>query len=51
MEDKKIKMIIFKVNSEFHKEIKIRATNNNITIKKWILQAILEKIAWEKKAE
>jgi predicted HicB family RNase H-like nuclease len=51
MYDKKLKVIIIKVDADIHKEVKMRAAHNNITIKQWVLQAIAEKIAWEKKSQ
>ena len=46
-----IKRIIVEMGLNAHKEIKMRAANNNVSIKVWVSQAIAEKIAWEKKAE
>lgn len=43
------KRIIFNVPEELHKLIKERADLKYITITKWVLQAVLEKIAIENK--
>jgi predicted DNA binding CopG/RHH family protein len=45
------KRIIIEVSSEDHKEIKRRATNRGITIRKWVLDAIADKIKKEKQYE
>ena len=43
----KIKRLLLNVSDELHKEVKSRAVYKNISMKKWILQAILEKIKKE----
>lgn len=41
------KQIIFDISEELHKEIKQRALDYNIPMKKWIIYAIAEKIKRE----
>jgi hypothetical protein len=47
MSDKK--HLAFKIESELHKELKKRCIDKNITLTKWIMQAVLEKMAQEDK--
>lgn len=42
-----IKRITVKVSEEFHKEIKMRSLNRNITISRYILKALWEQIKRE----
>lgn len=41
------KRLLLEVPEEIHKEVKSRAIFINISMRKWILQAILEKMAKE----
>lgn len=43
------KQMLILVDAELLKDIKSRALFKNVTLKKWVLQAILEKIAQEDK--
>ena len=45
------KRIVIEVSNEFHKEIKRRALDRNISIKKYFMRAILELIKKEKEYE
>ena len=45
------KRIVIEVSDEFHKEIKKRAIDRNISIKKYFMRAILELIKREKDYE
>ncbi len=42
------KQLNFWIPLEWHNEIKIKAIEKNTTVKKWILQAIIEQIKREK---
>ncbi len=42
---------LFSMNSKMHQEVKIRAAMRNITMAKWICQAIATRIADERKYE
>lgn len=42
------KWLIVEISEELHKDIKRRALERNITMKIFVIQAILEKIAQEK---
>ena len=48
---KREKQIVIVVTYEDHKEIKRRATNRGVTIRKWVLDAIADKIKKEKQYE
>jgi predicted HicB family RNase H-like nuclease len=41
--------LVLDVDQELHKDIKLRATERGLSIKKWILQAIAARIEWERK--
>lgn len=45
------KRLAVDIDNQLHWAIRSRAALKNITIKKWILQAIFEKIQDEKKSE
>ena len=45
------KRFVIEVNDEFHQEIKKRAQEKNITLRKWILRAIIQQIKTEEKYE
>ncbi len=45
------KRIVIEVSNEFHKEIKKRAADRNISIKKYFMRAILDFIKKEKDYE
>lgn len=45
------KQLIIEINENLHKQLKARALNNNMTLKMWVLSAILEKIKNEKQYE
>ena len=47
----KVKQLIIEVDESFHKQIKVRALDKNMTVKTWVLSAILEKIKNEKQYE
>lgn len=49
MEDKK--RLVIDMPKEGHNELKIRATKRNVTIKKYVLDAIWMRIAQERKYE
>ncbi len=51
MEKIEFTQLIIEVPKEDHQEVKMRALRKGITLKKWVLQAILEKIKEEKKYE
>ena len=42
------KFLLIEVPKQLHKEVKSRAVERGITMRKWILQAIAEKIRVEK---
>lgn len=42
-----IKHIILKVPFEMHRDIKLRTTQRNVSIKAWVLQAIIDRIKAE----
>lgn len=45
------KQMIILIDAEMQKDIKSRALFKNITLKKWVLQAIVEKMIQEDKAK
>ena len=45
------KRLLLDITEDQHREIKMRAVKRNITIKKWVMRAIAEAIAKEKKYE
>jgi len=49
--EQKLKQVIIEMPEELHKEIKIRAAYRNMTMKAWIIRAILDAIAQEQKYE
>lgn len=54
IDDKKIKtskQLLIEIPVHLHSEIKIRATQRNITMRLWILRAIINAINNEKKYE
>lgn len=50
-ENLKIKQLMIHIPVDLHAEIKSRAALRNITIKKWVLRAIMEQIKKEKQYE
>lgn len=46
-ENKKRKQIIFDINEDIHRQIKIFAAMRNITMNRWIQKAITERIKKE----
>lgn len=48
---KKAKQIAFTLPDEWHTEIKVRASARNVSIKDWILQAIIQRVNQEKQYE
>lgn len=48
---KALRRLLVDVPEDLHKEIKIRATVRNISIKTWVTRAIAEAIKQEKKYE
>lgn len=46
-----MKWIIFQIQEELHKVVKVRAAESNITMRKYIMRAILEKIARDEEYE
>lgn len=46
-----IKVLYIEISESLHKDIKVRAATRNISLKNYVLQAILSKIAEEKKYE
>ena len=46
-ENKKRKQIIFDINEDIHRQIKIFAATRNITMNRWIQKAITERIKKE----
>lgn len=49
--EEEIKALYIEIPESVHKEIKLRATVRNISIKDYVLQAIITKISEEKKYE
>ena len=49
MQEKNKKRLLLDVDEKLHTEIKTRASFRNMSIKKWIMQAIAERIKWEDK--
>jgi len=47
----KKKRLIVEVDEEFHAKIKTKAQSRNITIRKWIVRAILQALKQEEKYE
>ena len=47
----KLKQLIIEMPETDHHEIKSRAARKGISLKKWVLQAIFEKLKEEKKYE
>jgi len=47
MSQKHIKRLIAEIPLEIHNEIKKKAIFHNISLRKWVLQAIMEKITKE----
>ncbi len=45
----KKKRLIVEVNEEFHAKIKSKALARNITIRKWLIRAILQALKQEEK--
>jgi predicted HicB family RNase H-like nuclease len=45
------KRFVIEVDDKFHEEIKKRAEDKQITLRKWILRAILQQIKIEEKYE
>lgn len=45
------KRLTIDIPEDIHAQIKIRATIKNISIKTWVMQAVLEKIGQEEKYE
>lgn len=43
-----VKQISFEIPEEWHKDIKMRALNNNTSVKEWILEAISDKVCSER---
>lgn len=41
------KRLVIDVDEDFHKKIKIRATERNITIRKWVVRAITQALKRE----
>ena len=41
------KQLLINMTDEFHKEIKIRAAHRNISMTRWVLQAIRDRIKKE----
>jgi hypothetical protein len=41
--------IVIEMSEDAHKDIKMRAVDHSLSIKKWVLQAIAEKIKVEEK--
>jgi predicted HicB family RNase H-like nuclease len=50
-EKKPVKWIILEIDPQEHHEIKKRAVERNITMKQYILQAIEQRIKYERKYE
>lgn len=48
MDLKKLKRLIAEIPEDLHRDIKMRATLMNITIKQYIIQSIVEKIQKER---
>lgn len=46
--DKKRKQIVFNIHPELHKQVKILATQCNISMNLWMTRAIIQKIARDK---
>jgi hypothetical protein len=46
-----IRQITLKIDEEIWRELKIRALNKSITMKKWIMQAVADAMAREDKAQ
>lgn len=44
----KIKRLVIEISEELHKEIKTEAAFRNITIRKYVLQAVLERMKQDK---
>jgi len=51
MEEKNLKKLILEVESDTHKEIKVRAAERNISMRLWVLRAIAEAIRKEQQYE
>lgn len=47
----RLKRLNLEINEELLKEIKIRALERNITLRKWVLRAILQQIKYEQQYE
>jgi len=45
------KRLIVEVDEEFHAKVKAKALERNITIRKWIVRAILQALKQEEKYE
>jgi predicted HicB family RNase H-like nuclease len=43
------KRLVAEIPPEIHKEIKIQAAFGNMTMRKWVIRAIIEKIQRDKK--
>ena len=46
-----IKRLSIEIPSKLHKEMKVRALFRNITLRKWVMLAIMERIKKEKETE
>jgi len=42
---------LFRIDEDLHKEIKIRSALRNVSMGHWIIQAIMERLAKEKRYE
>ena len=47
----KKKRLVIEVNEEFHAKVKAQALKRNITIRKWVVRAILQALKVEEKYE
>lgn len=45
------KQLLIEITHKLHKDIKDHAEFRNITIKAWVIEAIMNKILWEKQYE
>ena len=45
------KRLLINISEDLHKEIKVRATVRNVTIKEYVLRAVAERIAKERMYE
>lgn len=45
------KRLVLEIDEELHKEIKRRALERNITLRRWVLRAIKQQIKYEQQYE